>query len=566
MMASTHAAIGVVVYAGGCALFGVPIEGAALGAAAIGSWLPDIDTPTSKAGFCVFPLALWMERRFGHRTITHSFFGCALFALLCAPLLWFWPAWGEAIFAALLCGYGSHLLADAATKSGVPLGWPNRRPWVFPGNEDYRVRTGSRAEVGVLFAFLLLGMLTIPVQRFGVRRLLHMATNSVGGAVRDVEDWSDYQQVAQVNGYDVLNQKVVEGTFPVVGRRDDGTLVVERDDGQHGYWLIKEGGSELQRIAPRAVQIERRGPSHSQTRSINVANLTLAALSRALVKASSDTHDFEEDTSDPSAPDKSADALGVDAALGLTPATGSGGPGLSGSVYLHRVLVSGAGECWPFSQDPAQAPLDVPQFGLKAIAFSGSKISFDFAQPHHIIGAGSRVAIRSAVLSVKMPEGATLPNLNFPTVRREITAGAMAHHADLLVRVGQLVARGEALNKTSGQRIKHEPTPEERDAAHAADTARRDLLALEVEEGALRRRAVTTWGELAPSYRARRRALEAAAHWREPGPANSPAPAPATAPFDCVVEAIEWEMPTTPTQKGERPENVARLTLVQVAR
>lgn len=193
MMASTHAAIGAVTYAGACAISGTAPDPATLGAAAIGALLPDVDTPTSRAGFCVYPLALYLEKKFGHRTITHSFFGTAVFAMLIAPLL-FWHSGAldlQAIYFALLLGYISHLLADAATKSGVPLAYPNRRSWVFPGNETYRVRTGSAAELGVLLAFLLLGMLTIPIQRLGVRRLLHLATNSLGGAVRDSEDWSE---------------------------------------------------------------------------------------------------------------------------------------------------------------------------------------------------------------------------------------------------------------------------------------------------------------------------------------------------------------------------------------
>lgn len=545
MMASTHAAIGVVLYSGLCAVMGADITPVALAACTLGAWLPDADTTSSKAGFCLYPLAAWIERRFGHRTITHSFVGTLLFATLCAPLVW-WPQL-EPVFLALLCGYASHLLADAATKSGVPLAWPSRRAWVFPGDAQYRIRTGSRAELGVLAAFLFLGLLTVPIQQHGIRRLLHMATNSLGGAVRDAEDWSDSRQFARVEGYDVLNQKVVSGFWPVVGRRDDGALVVERDDGATGYWLLRETGSELHRIAPRTVRIEKVGPANSQTKTVRVSNISFAALSRALVEAQK-TPSFEHGELD----------------------TGPGSPGarsgLEGSLFLHPVLVSGEGQCWPLPTDPAFSPLDAPQFGLKAVTFSGQKVAFDFAQPHHLTEAGTRVAIRSAVLSIKMPDGATLPNLERPLVRREIVAHAMLRHADLLVREGDLVKGGSVLCRTFGQSFEREPTPEEEDKGREANRARRELKALEVEERALKTRAASTWAQLASSYSQRRAALEGSASWTAPLPAKQKAPAPALTPFDCVVEDIEWELPTTPTHKGEHAEQSAKVTLVQILR
>ena len=563
MMASTHAAIGVVIYGGACAFAGAPIEPAALGASAVGALLPDVDTPQSRAGFCLYPLALWLERKFGHRTVTHSFFGTAIFAALGAPLLW-WPHL-HALYFALLIGYGSHLLADAATKSGVPMAWPNRRAWVFPGNEQYRIKTGSGAEIGVLLCFLIIGALMIPVHQLGIRRLLHMATNSLNGAVRDTEDWSEWRVNARVTGYDVLNQRVVEGTWPVVGRRDDGALVIERDgngggdlanvggapkESATGYWLLRETGTELHRIAPRSVRIEKVAPSNTETSSVNVSNLTLSALARALTRADADLGSAPEQWEGMPA---GADADGAKS-------------GFAGSIYLHRVLVSGEGECWPLPTDPSFAPVDVPQFGMKAVRFSQNRIFFDFAQPRHINNAGGRVAIRSATLSIRLPKGAKLSDLAFPLVRNEITARGMRRNSDLRVQVGELVGAGVDLNRTFGQSIKRELTPAEQDKAHGAEAARRELAALEIEEGALKKDALETWGQLAQSYAARRRNLRAAADWSAPLEQKTAAPAPSKAPFDCVVEAIEWEAPTLPTQKGEQPEHMAKLTLVKVQR
>ena len=589
MMASTHVAIGVVCYGGACAFAGAPIEAATLGAAGLSALLPDVDTPNSRAGWCVYPLASWLERKFGHRTITHSFIGTAIFAALCAPLL-FWPHLAP-FYWALLAGYGSHLLADAATKSGVPLAWPNRRAWVFPGNDQYRVKTGSAAEIGVLLVFLIVGMLMIPVHQLGVRRLIHMATKSLGGAVRDTEDWSDSSVEAHVVGYDVLNQKVVDGTWPVVGRRDDGALIIERDgngggnaanvQGQppgdaSGYWLLGETGASLHRIAPRTVRIEKLGPSHSQTLAVKVSNLTLSALARALSDAAKGaaltaaTPQPTGDLSSQSSGERALDALiGAPASASASasaPAGETKGQEPSGVGALHRVLVSGEGECWPMSKDPAFAPTDVPQFGLKAISFSQSRISFDFAQPRHLQSVGAGVAIRSATLSVKLPEGARLGDLQFPTVRRQVLATGMLHHADLHAHIGQMVRAGDALCVTFGQTIEPELTSADKEAQSAAGAAAKELRALAIEQSALQKQAGATWQMLAPSYAARRRALETAARWSAPRPVKSAAPAAVRAPFDCVVENIEWEPPTMPTQKGEKATQSARLSLVKVQR
>ena len=585
MMASTHVAIGVVCYGGACAFAGAPIEPAALGAAGLGALLPDVDTPNSRAGWCVYPLASYLERRFGHRTITHSFVGTAIFAALCAPLLW-WEHLMPLYFA-LLAGYGSHLLADAATKSGVPLAWPNRRAWVFPGNDQFRIKTGSAAELGVLLFFLTIGVLMIPVHRLGVRRLIHLATNSLNGAVRDTEDWSDSRVEAHVVGYDVLNQRVVDGTWPVVGRRDDGALVIERDgsgggnadnvQGQQpgdasGYWLLGETGTNLHRIAPRTVRIEKLGPSNSQTVAVKVSNLTLSALARALTQADKGaapvavSPTLTGDPSSQSSGDRALDALtGAPAKTQVRAGEIKGGEP-KGAGAPHRVLVSGAGECWPMSRDPAFAPTDVPQFGLKAVAFAQSRISFDFAQPRHLQSVGAGVVIRSATLSVKLPDGARLGDLRFPTLRREIVASGLLHHADLRASVGQILKAGAPLCRTFGQTIEIELTDADREAQRAAHAAARELRALAIEQSALQKEAGRTWLVLAPSYAARRRALEAAAQWSAPAPVKSAPPAPATAPFDCVVENIEWEPPTQPTQKGEKATHNARLSLVKVQR
>ncbi len=100
-----------------------------IGAAALGSLLPDLDaSKADQASFCggIKPFLLpsqAIHRHLGHRGFSHSLAALLLVAVLALPLA-FW--WGLLLPLALLLGYGSHLAADACTKSGIPFFYPRR--------------------------------------------------------------------------------------------------------------------------------------------------------------------------------------------------------------------------------------------------------------------------------------------------------------------------------------------------------------------------------------------------------------------------------------------------------
>jgi len=95
MTNSSHLASSALCYLAASALGESEISIAGLAITAIGSLLPDIDTPTSSVGRPLFPLASWINRKVGHRTVTHSFLGLGIFSALtlgAAFLLAHWPA------------------------------------------------------------------------------------------------------------------------------------------------------------------------------------------------------------------------------------------------------------------------------------------------------------------------------------------------------------------------------------------------------------------------------------------------------------------------------------------
>ena len=82
MRASTHLAFGLLCATGAFALWSRPLHQdlPALGCALLGSLMPDLDSPKSAPGRFLPFLSQPIERRWGHRTVTHS----------CWPS-WVWP-------------------------------------------------------------------------------------------------------------------------------------------------------------------------------------------------------------------------------------------------------------------------------------------------------------------------------------------------------------------------------------------------------------------------------------------------------------------------------------------
>ena len=390
MMAVTHAAVGVVAFGGAIALSGGRPEPLALGAAALGSLLPDVDTPTSRVGWVLSPLASWLEARYGHRTITHSLTGVLIFALIISPLLL--VASLRPLFSPLLVGYILHLFGDSATKAGVPLAWPRPERFVFPGNEALRFRTGSPAELVFLGVVVCLGALVAPVASAGPRQVLHALIGTPAGAIRDVEDFGDrFECAIEVRGVDEQQQRVVSGTWPLIGRRLDTSLLVERDGRQ---WVIgrrEAGSSEMWRISPRYVRVHRLRPASWKVTTLHCSNLSFAALCR------------------------------------LIPAPSA--------------RISGEVECYPWREAPAETPL----LGAKSVRVAGQKVIFDLATPAQIREASAQAVIKSGTVTLRLPENASPPALEGPQRRAVVVAGPMARRVDFRLAPGDILRRGEPL-------------------------------------------------------------------------------------------------------------------------
>jgi len=225
MLAGTHVAFSTVLYLGGATVFEYETNLVYWSIAALFSLMPDVDLPTSKVGRPLFFISVPLEKRFGHRTITHSFIGVAILCVLFSPLYFYFPL----AFWAVIGGYWSHLQIDMSNIRGVDLFWPSPVRVVMPGKIDFRLQVGSKAEMIVFVSMIVFSVGLYPMSNMGLRTGLHKILRNFDIA-RD-----EYVKVQGKNFYtlelkaiDNLTLEHIECNCPILGAWQGG-LIVEHD-------------------------------------------------------------------------------------------------------------------------------------------------------------------------------------------------------------------------------------------------------------------------------------------------------------------------------------------------
>lgn len=128
----------------------------------------DIDVPSSIWGRTFKPISKVINRRFGHRTITHSLLfmllGYGAVAGACRVL------GSEAPYPTVfLLAYSSHIIFDMMTVQGVPLFYPyNKAPCVIPSDPKLRLKSNNpRSEIAVFGFFIISGIFLQPLMADG---------------------------------------------------------------------------------------------------------------------------------------------------------------------------------------------------------------------------------------------------------------------------------------------------------------------------------------------------------------------------------------------------------------
>jgi inner membrane protein len=159
MTAPNHITGGIVFTGLFCSFFSINIfaNPVFIAVTIVGSLLPDIDHTKSWIGKSVYPIAKWLSRNYGHRTITHSIFfliGIYLISLFIEKNFREDYSISTILFFSIL----SHLIFDMVTLAGIPLFYPfYKNPCVLPANPEMRIRSGNIRQEGIiLFMFCFL--------------------------------------------------------------------------------------------------------------------------------------------------------------------------------------------------------------------------------------------------------------------------------------------------------------------------------------------------------------------------------------------------------------------------
>lgn len=222
-----------------------------LSLSAVSSQLPDVDTSKSVPGRILFPISHYLEKRFPHRSITHSFMALAIFAALVFPVVLL----NQRYWLGLVSGYFWGFFGDVFTKSGVAVFYPSQARAVCPRNPRLRLSTGSGAEYFVLILLVAIAITSINISSSGgVLKAFNQMLAMPSGAVEITnEEINQYLIVAHIKGRNALTQESIEGDYEVVKSLTQTDLLVKDSQGR----LYRAGGSQECQIATNQVRISR---------------------------------------------------------------------------------------------------------------------------------------------------------------------------------------------------------------------------------------------------------------------------------------------------------------------
>ena len=239
MTAPNHLAGGVIFTGLFCSFFSVNIFASPLfiTATIIGSLLPDIDHTKSWIGKSVFPLAKWLSRNYGHRTITHS-----IFFLLGVYLLSIFVEKNFredfSVSTILLFAILSHLIFDMVTVAGIPLFYPfYKNPCVLPANPDMRIRSGNIRQEGIiLFIFCFLSFFMFDLFQNGFWSTINNNFNDVKHQIKEYKKSSyalkiNYDYNIYQNHYKGTGE-LIQATENELFILDDGKILTLKKDEQ----------------------------------------------------------------------------------------------------------------------------------------------------------------------------------------------------------------------------------------------------------------------------------------------------------------------------------------------
>ncbi len=191
------------------------------------SQLPDIDHTKSLIGKFFYPIAKLINRRYGHRTITHSL----IFLILSTALL---SAFQAAYFSSLpitqifFLSMSSHLIFDMMTIQGVPLFYPFiKNPCVLPGNPNMRLRVSDiRSETAVFSFFIVSAIFLQPLMKNG----FWTSYNRMFGTVKHLKSEYNKSDDLLLVTFDIQEGSVISKHNGYCVSTDGSKMMILKDD------------------------------------------------------------------------------------------------------------------------------------------------------------------------------------------------------------------------------------------------------------------------------------------------------------------------------------------------
>ena len=198
-------------------------------ACAVCAILPDIDTTKSLIGKIFYPVAWLINRKAGHRTVTHSLLFLAFIWLLSFTLYRFDVFPNTSIIKIALFSTLSHLVFDMITVTGVPLLYPFfKNPCVIPGNVNFRFKSGEwKAEVIVTAVCCLLCVTMQPLFANG----FWTSYNRAFGSIKHVDRENRNTEFYVMCDYSyILNAELYQGEAIVIDSRQNELILFDRQN------------------------------------------------------------------------------------------------------------------------------------------------------------------------------------------------------------------------------------------------------------------------------------------------------------------------------------------------
>jgi inner membrane protein len=240
-------------------------------ASLIGSQLPDLDTTESFMGRILYPIAALIEKRFPHRTITHSFLATGIVAIAAAPLAFLhWHYW-----AGITLGHFIGWFSDTFTRAGVSAFYPNPAKLVIPGNPRARLRSGSSNEYWVLGIAALLTIISLNlISAGGITEQFARAFFSDARTAADLFYKHGAERLIQIEikGMHSATGESIRGNYSIIEATNNDLIAENLETGK----LYKIGNSTDAQIRPTHVKTEVLGPVNVRSQEMNLQDIPIA--------------------------------------------------------------------------------------------------------------------------------------------------------------------------------------------------------------------------------------------------------------------------------------------------